>query len=65
MKKECTETGAAACCEQKLWISLRVQFVGALGSMPGKFLQMLMTTMKVHRLNAQLIKATASDGQKL
>lgn len=27
-KNECAETGRAACCEQKLWISLRLQFAG-------------------------------------
>lgn len=37
----------------------------ALSSIQGKFLQMSMTTMKVHRQITQIIKSTASHGQKL
>lgn len=63
-KNECSESRRAACCEQKLWISLRVQFAGLLISKQGKFLQMSMTTMKVHCQIAPLLKRTASDVQK-
>lgn len=57
-KNECSETKGAACCEQKLWISLRVQFAGLLISKQGKFLQMSMTTMKVQCQITPLLKRT-------
>lgn len=63
-KNDCSKTSGAACCEQKLWISLRVRFTGLLISEQGKFYQRLMTTVKVHPQTAPQLKHTTSDGEK-